>query len=420
MQFVLSLVPLAVIIVLLVMKKHMLFAGLVGGVAAMIIGGISFGDLGGAMTKGLGTMFGNVAPILYAAAAAMAGKGGCFKSLVNLCEKLLKGKFAVLAAVLVVVQACATYMAGLSAGNTMVIAPLVFAAIGAVPEVVAGMAIAGAVCFITSPAGAQGVVTAENIGIDVVEFANIMTPFTIVLVLLAAALAFYGVYRRGTMVADRAAKASEGVVEESVSNAKLFVQSIPVIVLLLMVVLGGWVNGLVGSHVIVPAVTVCVVCILIVMCTPLDIEGTCNALIDGSQFILTTMFSVGIFLGFINLMEQIGAFSNIASIASAVPTFIMLPVAMIIGFLIAIPSGAYCAGVLTLILPTMALMGFSPIAMGLIALATGLGTQISPVQINVVALSNGFDKSIMDIVKNNMKYMVGMLVLLIAVSFFFA
>ena len=98
----------------------------------------------------------------------------------------------------------------------------------------------------------------------------------------------------------------------------------------------------------------------------------------------------------------------------------MLPVAMVIGFLIAIPSGAYCAGVLTLILPTMSLMGFSPVAMGLIALATGLGTQISPVQINVVALSNGFDKSIMDIVKTNMKYMIGMLALLIVVSFFFA
>ena len=418
MELVLSLIPLVVIIALLVLKKHMLFAGLVGGIVAMIIGGIAVGGMGDAVTEGLGTMFGNVAPIMYAAAAAMAGKAGCFKSLVNLCEKLLKGKFAVLAAVLVIVQACATYMAGLSAGNTMVIAPLVFAAIGAVPEVIAAMAIAGAVCFITSPAGAQGVVTAENIGIEVTEFANIMMPFTIVLVLLAAALAFWGVHRRGSMAAGAAS--SEKADEEQLTNGKLFVRSIPVIVLLLMVVLGGWINGLVGSHIVVPAVTVAVVCILIVVCTPLDIEGTCAALIDGSQFILTTMFSVGLFLGFINLMEQIGTFSNIASLTGGVPTFIMLPVAMVIGFLIAIPSGAYCAGVLTLILPTMSLMGFSPVAMGLIALATGLGTQISPVQINVVALSNGFDKSIMDVVKTNMKYMVGMLVLLIAVSFLFA
>src|SRR5699024_8331850 len=93
---------------------------------------------------------------------------------------------------------------------------------------------------------------------------------------------------------------------------------------------------------------------------------------------------------------------------------------MVIGFLIAIPSGASCAGVLALILPTMSLMGFSPVAMGLIALSTGLVTQISLVQINVVALSNGFDKSIMDVVKTNMKSMVGMLVLLIAASFLFA
>lgn len=57
------------------------------------------------------------------------------------------------------------------------------------------------------------------------------------------------------------------------TNGKLFVRSIPVIVLLLMVVLGGWINGLVGSHIVVPAVTVAVVCILIVVCTPLDIEA---------------------------------------------------------------------------------------------------------------------------------------------------
>ena len=111
-----------------------------------------------------------------------------------------------------------------------------------------------------------------------------------------------------------------------------------------MVVLGGWINGLAGSHIVVPAVTVAVVCILIVVCTPLDIEGTCAALIDGSQFILTTMFSVGLFLGFINLMEQIGTFSNIASLTGGVPTFIMLPVAMVIGFLIAISVGRVLRG----------------------------------------------------------------------------
>lgn len=416
MQVVLSLVPLAVIIVLLVMRKHMLFAGLIGGIVAMIIGGIAFADAGTAVTKGLGTMFGAVAPIMYAATAAMAAKAGSFEALVALCEKMLKGKVAFLAAALVLVQAFATYMAGLSAGNTMVIAPLVFAAIGAAPEVIAGMAIVGAVCFITSPAGSQAVVTAQNIGIEVTAYSSIMMPWTVVFVLAGAALAFWGTWRRGSMSASADAKRESKV--EGMTNGQLFKMSVPVIALLLMVVFGGMFNKFVGAHVIVPAVTVCVAAVLVFLCTPMNVEETCEALIDGSQFILKTLFAVGIFLGFINMIDTLGTFSNIAAVTSSVPQVVMLPIAMIIGFLIAIPSGAFCAGVLALILPTMALMGFSPVAMGFISLATGLGTQISPVQINVAALADGFNKSIVDIIKTNMKYMLGGLVVLIVVSLF--
>ena len=148
MDLALSILPLVVIIAVLAFKKHMLLAGLLGGIVVIVIAGVPFGEVESSVVGGLGTMFGSVAPILYAATAAMAAKGGCFNALVALCEKLLKGKYAILAAVLVLVEAFATYMAGMSAGNTMVIAPLVFAAIGAVPEVIAAMAIAGATCFI--------------------------------------------------------------------------------------------------------------------------------------------------------------------------------------------------------------------------------------------------------------------------------
>jgi len=57
--------------------------------------------------------------------------------------------------------------------------------------------------------------------------------------------------------------------------------------------------------------------------------------------------------------------------------------------------------------------------MGFIALATGFGTQVSPVQINIAALSDGFNKDIMWVVKSNMKYMLGALVFSIILSFFF-
>ena len=57
--------------------------------------------------------------------------------------------------------------------------------------------------------------------------------------------------------------------------------------------------------------------------------------------------------------------------------------------------------------------------MGFVAIATGFGTQVSPVQINIAALSEGFKQDIMITVKNNIKFVVGALILLIVLSFFF-
>lgn len=424
MDFVISIIPLAVMIVILVMKKHMLLAGLLGAVCVVILGMVPLAEVDSAVVAGFGTMFGAVHPILYAAAAAMAAKAGCFNSLVALCERWLKGRRAALAFALVIIQAFATYMAGMGAGNTMVIAPLVFAAIGAVPEVIAGMAIATATCFICSPASTQAVVVAENCGIDVQIFANTMLPFAVVFVIVGAVLAAWGVYRRGKLLSTQTAAETSGDKEVSpvaefaaMTSGKLFKISIPVIVLLVLVVCGGLINNIIGISIFVPTISVIIVAILIPICTSLSVQETCDSLVEGSLFILKVLFAVSIFLGFINLMDsQLGTFANLANLASLAPDFIILPVAMILAFLIAIPSGAFCAGVLALILPTLALMGFSPVAMGFIALATGLGTQVSPVQINVAALSDGFKKEVMEICTSNMKYMVPMLAVLIVVG----
>ena len=101
------------------------------------------------------------------------------------------------------------------------------------------------------------------------------------------------------------------------------------------------------------------------------------------------------------------------------PQIIIVPCAIIMAFLIAIPSGAMCAGVLALILPTMSLLGMPSASMGMVAIAAGLGTQVSPVQINIAALSDGFQVDIMTIVKNNMKYVLIVLAVLIVASFIF-
>jgi Na+/H+ antiporter NhaC len=411
MDLLINVLPLLVILFLLFMKQHMLFAGIVGGVLAILIGGISVGEATGIFIGGIGNMLGITVPILYAAAAAMVAKAGSIQSLVTLAKRGLKGKLSILAGIMVLIQAFATYMAGLGAGNTMVTGPLVAAAVGAVPEVIAAMAIATAVGFTTSPASTETVLAAESAGRDVMAHAAAMRPYTILFFVLAALLAVYGVKKRGVLTQHTA---SEEQVEEKTSlHLK---KAAPAIALLTMVVGGSSMNGLIGFSLFSPATSVIFTAVLTVVLTPLTIDETCDALIDGSRFILTTLFSVGIFLSFINMIGELGTFEQLAGLVGGAPEVVIVPAAMIVAFLIAIPSGAFTAGVLTLILPTLAVLNLPSEAMGFVAIATGLGTQISPVQINVAALAEGFDREIIDITKENAKFVIPAMILLLVIA----
>ena len=296
----------------------------------------------------------------------------------------------------------------------MVIAPLVFAAVGAIPEVIAGMAIATAACFTTSPASTETVLAAEAAAVDVGKHASAMMPMTLILIVLGAALAAYGVYKKGTLLVE---KTGTGNAAEEEEISKPGVRMIPAIALLVLVILGGKINGLLHVNIFSPVVNVLITAILTAVLTPLRINKTCDALGEGSRYILTTLFSVGIFLGFINIIAALGTFEQLAALVGKAPQVIIVPCAIIMAFLIAIPSGAMCAGVLALILPTMSLLGMPSAAMGMVAIAAGLGTQVSPVQINIAALSDGFKVDIMTIVKNNMKYVLIALAVLIVASF---
>lgn len=415
MKLLINLIPIAIILVVLIFwRKHMLFAGLLGAVSAMLIGQIALGDAVSKVTGGISTMFSYTAPILYAAAAVMVSQAGCFKAIVSVAQKKLKKKIFLFAAFMVLVQSLATYMAGMGAGNTMVIAPLVFAAVGAIPEVIAGMAIATAACFTTSPASTETVLAAEAAAVDVGKHASAMMPMTLILIVLGAALAAYGVYKKGTLLVE---KAVTGNAAEEEEISKPGVRMIPAIALLVQVILGGKINGLLHVNIFSPVVNVLITAILTAALTPLRINKTCDALGEGSRYILTTLFSVGIFLGFINIIAALGTFEQLAALVGKAPQVIIVPCAIIMAFLIAIPSGAMCAGVLALILPTMSLLGMPSAAMGMVAIAAGLGTQVSPVQINIAALSDGFKVDIMTIVKNNMKYVLIALAVLIVASF---
>ena len=413
MSLLINIIPLVVILALLFKKQHMLFAGLVGGILAVLIGGLEMSKATQMFVDGITNMLGITVPIIYAASAAMVSKAGSIESLVELARRSLKGKISILAGIIVLIQGFATYMAGMGAGNTMVTAPLAAAAVGAIPEVIVAMAIVSAVGFTTSPASTETVLAAESAGRDVIAHAAAMRPYTIAFYLLAAGLAIYGVYKRGVLTKDNGKEEDK---DDGKSNGTLLKQSIPAIALLVMVVGGSKLNSLIGINLFSPATAVIFTSILTVLLTPLTIDETCESLIDGSRFILTTLFAVGMFLSFINMIGELGTFEQIAALASNVPEAIILPVAMIIAFLIAIPSGAFAAGVLTLILPTLSALGLPSEAMGFVAIATGLGTQISPVQINVAALSKGFEIDIIDVIKGNLRYILGALALLIIIA----
>ena len=413
MSLLINIIPLVVILALLFKKQHMLFAGLVGGILAILIGGLEMSKATQMFVDGITNMLGITVPIIYAASAAMVSKAGSIESLVELARRSLKGKIGILAGIIVLIQGFATYMAGMGAGNTMVTAPLAAAAVGAIPEVIVAMAIVSAVGFTTSPASTETVLAAESAGRDVIAHAAAMRPYTIAFYLLAAGLAIYGVYKRGVLTKDNGKEEDK---DDGKSNGTLLKQSIPAIALLVMVVGGSKLNSLIGINLFSPATAVIFTSILTVLLTPLTIDETCESLIDGSRFILTTLFAVGMFLSFINMIGELGTFEQIAALASNVPEAIILPVAMIIAFLIAIPSGAFAAGVLTLILPTLSALGLPSEAMGFVAIATGLGTQISPVQINVAALAKGFEIDIIDVIKGNLKYILGALALLIIIA----
>ncbi|MDN6362927.1 MAG: citrate transporter, partial [Tetragenococcus koreensis] len=145
-----------------------------------------------------------------------------------------------------------------------------------------------------------------------------------------------------------------------------------------------------------------------------------DAMVDGSTYILTRLFQVGIFLAFINVIAQTGTFSVIAGLANTAPNAVVVPVAVLTGILIGVPAGAYVGSVLTLVLPVAVSLGFSPIALGFVTMGVGMGSQMSFVNITMQALSSGFQLPILEIVKGNVKWISMASVLLLIISFIFA
>jgi hypothetical protein len=409
-----TVLPLIVIIVLLVKKVDMIIAGLVGGIMAMVIGGISIVQANDFLLKSIPSMLTITVPIINSALAMAVFKAGSYTSALSLVRRGIKDKVEYFAVFIVILQAAATYMSGIGGGSAMVIAPLAFAALGAIPELVAGMAIAAAVSFTTSPASLESGIVSKLSNVPVGDYVAEMRIFWIVFVVIAIAIAFYGTKKRNILF-----KGDESQEIKAMTDKQLFRNTIPAIFLLSAVILGPLVNKLVGFGLVSPLVYSVATVALIFLCTKMNINESVNAMVDGSSYILVKLFSVGIFLAFINMIGETGAFASIVSVANLAPKSLMVPTAVLAGFLVGVPAGAYVGSVLTLVLPIAVSLGFSPVSLGFVAMGVGLGSQMSFVNITMQALSSGFQIPIIDVVKGNSKWVLGCLALLLTLSFIF-
>lgn len=411
---ILTLIPLIVVLVLLFMKVDMIIAGLAGGILALLIGGISLVDVNTELLAAIPMMLGITVPIINSAIAMAVFKSGGYSAALTLAKRGTKGKVEFVSVFIVILLAAATYMSGIGGGSAMVIAPLAFAAVGVVPELIAAMSLAAAVSFTTSPASLETSITSQLAGINAAEYVAAMRPYWLLFVGLALVLAYWGTKRRGVGFKEEANDEYS-----KMSNGQLFKITIPAIFLLFAVIFGPIINNLVGTPIFTPLTYMVVTLVLIYLCTKFDMNESVTAMVDGSTYILTRLFQVGIFLAFINVIAATGTFSVIAGVANMAPTAIVIPVAVLTGILIGIPAGAYVGSVLTLVLPVAISLGFPIVALGFVTMGVGMGSQMSFVNITMQALSSGFQTPILDIVKGNVKWISIASVILLVISFIF-
>lgn len=408
---ILSVLPIVIILILLFLKVDMLVAGLIGGVLAMIIGGISLGRANELLLSSIPTMLTITVPIINSAIATAVFKSGGYASALALVRRAIRGKVEYFAAFIVLLMSAATYMSGIGGGTAMVLAPLAFAAVGAVPELIAAMCLAAAVSFTTSPASLETSIVSELSGANVGDYVVQMRPYWIVFTIIAILIGFFGTKIRGAVFVG---EESEEV--KTKSNGELFLNTIPAIFLLFAVILGPTINKAVGMPILGPLMYLVITIGLIALCTDFNLKQSSTALIDGSSYILTRLFQVGIFITFINLIGETGAFTVIVNIAKAAPSAVLVPALILAGFAIGVPAGAYVATILALILPIAISLNLPLLAVGLITMGVGLGSQMSFVNITMQAQSAGFDIPILQVVKGNSKYIISVLVLLVIIG----
>ncbi len=409
----LSILPLIVVLVLLFKRVHMVVAGLVGAVLAMVLGGISLATANTTLMETLPKILGMVVPVINSAVAFAVFNSGGYTSALKLMNKGVRGRTELLAGAIVLLQSVATYMSGIGGGTAVVLAPLAFAAAGAIPQLIAGMSIAAAVAFTTSPASLESSVFSEISGTPIGDYVATMRPYWLVFTAIAIVIAWWGARKHGSLFKQ---DAPSEVVAPSEETSELVKTTAPAAFLLFAVLLGPWINDQVGQPVLGPLVYSLTTIFLIWIFTKTPLNKAFDSLVDGSSYILTRLFGVGYFLSFIYLIEKNGAFDTISSMAEVAPSWLMIPAGVLAGFLIGVPAGAYVGTILALILPVVMNLGFTPLEMGFVTMGVGLGSQMSFVNITMQALSSGFQVPIEKVVRGNTPYILGCVLVLLGFS----
>ena len=436
----LSLLPLIVILVLLLppFRFHFLVAGLIGGFAAVLIGGLNAGTVTKLVFDGMAQIMSIYSVMLFGATAMVLARCGCTKAVMELIRGRFGDRLEYVAGATVLVQAAATYMAGIGAANTLVTAPLAFVAVGFVPLTIVGMSIASGASWATSPSSAESAYISKQMGISAADYASYMLPYTLTFWAIGILLAWYGVrrYRLAgklqpgvppTTTAEAAkpapSKPTVGAAAEEVTVSSDFSatrRAMPFFIMLILILVGPPLNRAIG----VPLFSPVLIPLWVLAATALLLWVHPNKLaemfIEGGATILRYLFAVAVFLGLINLLAEIGTFKAFVGMIGFAPVTLLTIAGLLVAFLIAIPAAAYTVAIDALIIPVLSALGVPIWAFGFVGIAVAQGAMMSPAQINVAATAHGFQTDIIRIVRTNAPYMPLALVVTAIMAAFFA
>jgi len=434
----LSIFPLIVILVLLLppFRFHFLLAGLIGGAVAVVIGGLDAATVSKVFLGGMGQIMTIYSVMLFAATAMVLARCGCTSAVMDLIKERLGDRLELVAAAMVLVQGAASYMAGNGAANTLVTAPLIFAAVGFIPLVVVGMSIVSGASWATSPSSAESAYISKQMAISIGDYASFMLPYTLTLWTLGVVIAWYGA-RRWRL----AGKLQPGVPpqpstpglepvkvttvqaeEEGLSTKKVGTtrRALPFFIMLALILAGPPINRAINIPLFSPVLIPLWVLIATALLLWVNPNKLAEMFIEGGVTILRYLFAVAVFLGLINLLAEIGTFKAFASMISIAPVTLITIAGLLVAFLVAIPSAAYTVGIDALIIPVLSQLGVPVWAFGFVGIAVAQGAMMSPAQINVAATAHGFQTDIMRIVRNNAPYMPIVFIVTAAMAMLFA